>query len=84
MAKEKPIGKVNHFFDKISVAVIKLNGSLKVGDMIKIVNKDETEFTQTVDSMQVNHKDIQKAKKGDDVGMKTTQAVKSGAEIYKI
>lgn len=84
MPKEKAIGKVSHFFDKISVAVIKLNGNLKVGDTIKIKNKDQSEFTQTVDSMQVDHQDIQSAKKDDGVGMKVTNPVKEGAEVYKV
>lgn len=84
MPKEKPIGKIIHFFDKISVAVIKLKSKLKIGDNIKIVNKDESEFTQVVDSIQVEHKEIQEAKSGDDVGMKVAEAVKQGAKVYLV
>ena len=62
----KEIGKITHYFDNIGVAVIKLTGSLKVGDTINIKGTT-TDFTQEVDSMQVNHKPIQTAKKGDDV-----------------
>lgn len=81
MNKKKPIGKVRHFFDKISVAVVELFSSLKVGDAIKVKIRDG-EFEQTVDSLQVEHEAVQTAKKGDKVGMKVTQAVKEGDEVY--
>ena len=80
--EKKPIGKITHFYDKIGVAVVELNGVLKVGDKIKIKRHD-SEFEQTVDSMQVEHKPVKQAKKGDAVGMKVVQAVHEGAEIFK-
>jgi hypothetical protein len=33
---DKKIGTITHFFDKISVGIIKLNGKLKPGDKIRI------------------------------------------------
>ena len=79
---DKPVGKITHYYDKIGVAVVDLTGPLSAGDQIKFV-KDEEEFTQTVDSMQVEHKNITKAKKGDSLGLKVDQAVKTGALVYK-
>ena len=79
--KNKPIGKVTHYFDKIGVAVVKLSGPLKVGDSIRMETKDG-EFKQAVESMQVEHKMIEKAKKGDEVGMKVDQPVKEGNKVY--
>jgi len=46
------------------------------------VKKGETEFTQTINSMQVEHKQVDKAKKGDSVGLKIDQPVRSGAKVY--
>ena len=50
--KEKPIGEVVHYFDKIKVAVIKLFSPLKQGDEIRIAGGQNTDFTQTIESMQ--------------------------------
>ena len=82
MPEPKKIGTVTHFFDKISVAVIKLDGALKVGEKIKIEGQGQS-FEQTVDSMQVEHEQIQTAKKGHEVGMKVVQPVKAGYLVFK-
>lgn len=82
MAERKPIGKVTHFYPKISVAVVALNAALKVGDKISI-ERGEEKAEQTVSSMQVEHKAIQAAKKGQEVAMKVDQEVKEGSLVYK-
>jgi translation elongation factor EF-1alpha len=83
MAEKEPVGKVTHFFDKISVAVIELTGSLKAGDKIEIETK-EGPFQQEVTSMQVDHKPVEKAKKGDAIGMKVDNPVKEGNPVSKL
>ncbi|MDP3052059.1 MAG: hypothetical protein Q8N42_00970 [bacterium] len=80
---EKEIGKVTHFFDKISVMVIKLTDKLAVGDTIKIKHGDE-EFEEKVESMQVEHENISKAKKGDEIAIKVSSPTKEGAAVYKV
>jgi len=82
MGKEL-VGKITHFFPKVSVAVVKLDGELKVGDKISI-EKGDNILEQDVTSMQVEHKNIQVAKPGDDIGMKTDKEVKPGALVYKV
>lgn len=83
MADEKPVGEVTHFFTNISVAVIKLSGKLAVGDRIKIKGA-ASDFTQGVDSMQVEHKAIKTAGKGQSVGMKVKNPVHEGDLVYKV
>ena len=61
------VGKITHYFDKIGVAVVELSDTLKVSDTIKISGHG-SEFTQTVSSMQIEHQQVQEAKKGDTVG----------------
>lgn len=78
------IGKVTHYYDKIGVAVVELDGSLTVGDKIKFSRGGEELFEQTVDSIQVEHEKKDSADKGDVVGLKTLKEVKEGAEIYKV
>ena len=83
MAEKKKIGKVTHFFDKISVAVIELTGALKAGDKIEIMTK-EGPFQQEVASMQVDHNPVEKAKSGDAIGMKVDNPVKEGNIVSKV
>lgn len=80
---DKQIGKVIHFYDKLLVAIVRLNGELKIGDEIKIV-KGDSEFTQKVESMQIEHEPVIEAKKGSEVGMKVDQETQKGAKVYKI
>ncbi len=80
----KPIGKVVHYFDKISVAVIQLEKTLKTGEEIRITGGENTDFTQAVDSMQVEHQSIDKAKKGDEIGIKVKEKVREGYKVYKV
>jgi len=77
------IGKVTHFFDKISVVVIELSAPLKVGDRIKFVHGEES-FEQAVDSMQIEHEPIQEADAGQAIGMKAAQKVHEGSEVYRL
>ncbi|MBI4990844.1 hypothetical protein HZB96_02000 [Candidatus Gottesmanbacteria bacterium] len=76
------VGKITHYYDKIGVAVLELVKPLSVGDKIKISGHDK-EFTQEVVSMQVEHKEIKKAKKGDSIGLKVDQPVKENDQVYK-
>jgi putative protease len=80
---EKSIGQITHYFGHIGVAVIKLSSELKVGDNIHVVGHG-ADFNQAVDSMQVEHAQIEVAKAGDDVGMKVNEKVKPGAEVFLV
>jgi len=81
--KEKLIGRVTHYFPKVEAAIIKLEDNLQIGDKIKLKREDQ-EFEQKVESMQVDHTDIQKAEKGQEIGVKVDQKVKEGWEVYKV
>lgn len=78
------IGKVTHYYDKIGVAVVKLDSGLAKGDKIKFMRGGEDMFEQEVESMQIEHDKIDSAKKGDVVGLKVDKEVKEDAEVYKI
>lgn len=82
---DKKVGTITHYYDKIGVAVVKLqSGDLKVGDTIKLTDKDGNEFTQKIDSMQIEHANIDIAKKGDEFGLKVDKVVKPKAEVKKV
>ncbi|MDP4007384.1 MAG: hypothetical protein Q8P55_02200 [bacterium] len=76
----KPIGKVSHYYDKAGVAIVEVQGALKVGDRIRI-ERGENSFDQEVSSMQVDYKPVEKAKKGDAVGIKVDQKAKEGSLV---
>ena len=77
---EKEIGKITHWYDKIGGAVVKLSGSLKVGDKIKI-RRGDAESEDTVGSIQIDHEDAKSGKKGDEVAIKLNHKVKEGSVI---
>ena len=79
---EKPVGKITHFFDKISVAVIDLSGELKVGDKIHVQGQT-TDFEQNVDSMQLNKEAIESAKSGE-IAIKVPEKVRAGDQVFKV
>ncbi len=78
------IGKITHYFSNIGVGVIDLSAPLSQGDEIRVIGGEKTDFNQTVDSMQVDHKEVTKAKKGDSVGLKVSEVVRAGYQVYKI
>jgi len=79
----KLIGKITHYFSKIGVAVIELSDTLKVSDTIRIVG-GQTDFNQTVESIEIEHKKVKEAKAGDSVGLKVNQKVREGYKVYKV
>ena len=78
------VGVVSHYYDKLSVAIIELDGTLSVGDEIKFSRGGEDLFKQKVESIQIEHDKKDSAGKGDVIGLKTNEAVKEGTEVYKI
>jgi putative protease len=65
------------------VAVLALEKPLKVGDRIRIEG-GETNFEQEVKSMEIDHKKVKKAKKGDPVAVLVDQKVHEGYRVYKL
>jgi putative protease len=81
--KKKPIGKIRHFFPNISVAVVDLSSELRKGESI-LVEGSSTSFKQKVESMQVDHKNIAVAKKGQSIGLKVKDRVREGDKVYLV
>lgn len=77
------IGKVSHFFTKISVAVIELTASISVGDRI-LIKGPTTNVEQKVDSMEIEHQKVQRAEAGQSIGMKVKDRVREDDVVYKI
>jgi len=80
---DKEIGKVTHYFDHITVAVLALNSKLSLGDTLHFLGHS-TDFTQEVTSMQIEHKEVKSAKKGDDVAIKVSERVHENDKVFKV
>ncbi|MBN1621000.1 MAG: hypothetical protein JW871_00225 [Endomicrobiales bacterium] len=80
---EIKLGVIEDYFAKVGVVAVKIEESISVGDTIH-VKGHTTDLTQTLESMQVEHKSITTAKSGDDVGIKVKDRVRKGDTIYKV
>jgi len=66
------------------VAVLEITkGKLKAGDKVHIKGAT-SDFEQNIDSMQIEHENVEIAKKGDAIGVKVDQQVREGDEVYLI
>jgi len=79
---EKQVGIVTHYYTNISVAVVELSATLKVGDTIHIKGAT-TDFTDKVKSIQIEHKSIEKAEQGQAIGLKVKEHVREHDVVYK-
>jgi len=78
------IGIVTHYFNHLSVAVVKVeSGTLRIGDNIHF-RGHTTDFGQRVDSLQVNHAPVAAVGPKDDFGMKVRDHVRENDVVYKV
>jgi len=77
------VGFITHFYSKPSVAVIELSASLNTGDRI-VIRGSTTDIEQTVDSMQIEHKQIPSAQAGQSIGMKVLGRVRENDVVYRV
>lgn len=82
-AEKMRIGWISHYYGKLGVAVLELEEELAVGDTISIEGPS-TSVSQTVDSMEIEHKKVQVAKPGQSVGMKVKGSVREKDVVFKV
>ncbi|MHA1604620.1 MAG: translation elongation factor-like protein [Candidatus Freyarchaeota archaeon] len=80
---ETRVGTVFSYFKKVGVAAVKLEADLAIGDTIRIIGAT-TDFTQKVESMQIEKNPVEKAGAGDSVGIKVKDRVRPNDVVYKI
>lgn len=79
-----PIAEVTHYFPHVNAAVLKIKvGDIRVGDGLHFKGHT-TDFKEKVTSMQIDHKPVAIAKKGDDFGIEVKSRVRAGDLVYKI
>lgn len=77
------IGEVTHFFNKISVAVLSLTDTIRLGDTVHFVGHS-TDFRQEVTSLQIEHEAVEEAGPGQEVALKVDQRVHVRDKVYKL
>jgi translation elongation factor EF-1alpha len=80
---EKQVGRITHYFGKIGVAAIELEGVLNVGDTIH-VKGHTSDWTQTVGSIQIEHDQVQTAGPGDVIGIEVEGHAREHDMVYKV
>ncbi|MFZ6035171.1 MAG: hypothetical protein ACOYUB_03415 [Patescibacteria group bacterium] len=85
MADQK-VGSVSHYYNHLGVAIIEVESPFAVGDTLKFIRHgDGAElFQQKIESIQEEHKQLDKAGKGMSVGVKVDQMVHRGVEVFRI
>ena len=79
----KECGICEGYLEKIAVAIVGLNKTLRVGDRILFETSDGL-FEQVVESMQINRKDVKIARTGSDIGMKVFAEPKKNGKVYVV
>jgi hypothetical protein len=82
--REDRIGVVTHYYSHLSVATLRLeSGTLRVGDVIHI-HGHTTDFTQRVESLEVNHQPATEVGPDDDFGLKVIEHAREHDVVYKV
>ena len=80
---EVRVGTISHIYKKIGVAIVDLSEPLQVGDTIHI-SGHHTDLSQKVDSIQIEHQDVQKAERGQSIGVKVNGEVREHDLVFKV
>lgn len=76
-------GTISHVYKKIGVAIVDLSDTLQVGDTIHIIGR-HTDLTQKVESIQIEHQNVQKAERGQSIGLKVNGEVREHDIVFKV
>jgi putative protease len=81
--KQKPIGKIIHYYNGIKVAIVKFNKAIRAGKELHY-RGTTTDFKAVAKSIQFDHKEVKTAKKGQKVGIKVKNKVREGDEVFEV
>ena len=83
-AVEEKVGVVTDYLSRIGVAVIRLtDGDLRRGDQVRIAGRT-TDVTQAVESLQIEHRPVDEAPRGSEVGMKIAGPVRRHDQVFRV
>ncbi len=81
---EVELGKVTHYFGKISVAAIEITQDvLSLGDTVRIKGHT-SDFLQKIESMQIDGRVVEEATVGQNVAFKVSEHAREHDAVYKV
>ncbi len=81
---EQLIGTVTHYFGKAQVAGIEITeGELHVGDTIHVIGHT-SDFTQQIESLQIDRAPVESAGVGDQIGIKVAEHAREHDKVYRV
>jgi putative protease len=81
---EVELGKVTHYFSKIGVVAIQITQDVvRVGDTIH-VKGHTSDFTQKIDSMQIDNQAVGEATVGQSVGLRIKEHAREHDQVFKV
>jgi hypothetical protein len=85
VSSEQRIGVVTHYFSHLSVVVmqLELGATLRVGDVIHIWGHT-TDFTQKVESLEVNHAPVTEVGPKDDFELRVIEHARDPDVVFKM
>ena len=78
---DKPVGEVTHYYSNLGVAIVKFNQDMPAGKNLTFQGAT-TDFSQEVESMELDHKQVNTAPRDKEVGMKVGDKVREGDQVY--
>lgn len=82
-SEETRIGSVTHYFAEPSVGAVRLEGDLRVGDVVAFRGAT-TEFSQEIRSMEIDHEAVERAGPGDEIAVKVDDRVREGDDVFLV
>lgn len=79
--QDKPVGVVTHYYGKLGVAIVKFNQEISLGNNVTF-HGESTDFSQNVDSMQLDHKSVDAAPRDTEIGIKVKNKVREGDKVF--
>lgn len=80
---EKLVGKITHYYSRLGVAVLELSGEIRLADELHILGRI-TDFTQYVNSLEINHQKIERAGPGAEVALLLEDYARPGDAVFKV
>ncbi len=80
---EELVGRVSHYFSRVQVAVVKLSGEVKLGDVLHFQGHT-TDFQQEITSMEIEHARVEQGTPGEEVAIQVNDRVRKGDEVYRV
>ena len=85
VSSEQRIGVVTHYYGDLSVVAMQLDpgAMLRVGDVIHIRGRT-TDFTQQVESLEINRTPVNEVGPNDDFGLKVIEHAREHDAVFKV